>query len=199
MSKSMSRGLLCAALITLPSVAMAHTGQSNSYGFLHGFLHPIGGLDHILAMVLVGLVAVQLGGKAIWLVPASFLAMMAVGGAAGLTSFPVPFVEVGIAMSVIVLGAVVGLNLAAPTATIMGLVGFFAIFHGYAHGAEMPESAAGLAYGVGFVIATAILHLLGVASGFAVAAASRTHGGALVRVMGASASVAGVGILAGAL
>jgi urease accessory protein len=110
---------------------------------MHGFEHPISGLDHILAMVMVGVFAWQLGGRALWLVPMSFVLMMAAGGALGVAGIDVPFVEVGIAFSVIVLSMGVALGIKTPVAAAMAVVGLFAIFHGHAHGAEMPEDAGG--------------------------------------------------------
>ena len=131
----MRKGLTIAAALTLvPTAALAHPGFGEMHGFAHGFAHPLGGLDHILAMVTVGIFAWQLGGRALWLVPAAFVAAMAAGGELALTGVPVPMVETGIAASVIVLGAIVALGIKAPLAIAMGLVGLFAIFHGHAHG-----------------------------------------------------------------
>ena len=150
----------------MPSIASAHTGVGDTAGFSHGFLHPLTGLDHVLAMVMVGIFAWQLGGRALWLVPTTFVALMAVGVALGVTGIGVPFVEAGIALSVIVLGAIVALRVRAPVAAAMAVVGLFAIFHGHAHGSEMPESAADIAYGMGFMLATALLHAAGIGLGF---------------------------------
>lgn len=180
-----------------PSVAFAHTGVGDTAGFAHGFLHPLTGLDHVLAMVMVGVFAWQLGGRALWLVPATFVALMAVGGALGVAGIGVPFVEAGIALSVIVLGAIVALRIQAPVAVAMAVVGLFAIFHGHAHGSEMPESAAGLAYGLGFMLATALLHAGGVGLGFLIGWAAERKGPIVVRTAGAAAALAGVAILAG--
>lgn len=180
-----------------PSVAFAHTGVGDTAGFAHGFLHPLTGLDHVLAMVMVGVFAWQLGGRALWLVPATFVALMAVGGALGVAGIGVPFVEAGIALSVIVLGAIVALRIQAPVAVAMAVVGLFAIFHGHAHGSEMPESAAGLAYGLGFMLATALLHAAGVGLGFLIGWAAERKGPIVVRTAGAAAALAGVAILAG--
>lgn len=187
------------ALTLLPTVAFAHTGVGETSGFIHGFGHPISGLDHILAMVMVGVFAYQLGGRALWLVPATFVLVMAVGGALGVAGINVPFVEVGIALSVIVLGAIVALGVKAPTAVAMGIVGLFAIFHGHAHGAEMPEDAGGLAYAAGFMIATAILHVVGIGIGFLIGKIGEQYGSVVVRASGGIAAVAGVGILTGIL
>ncbi len=145
-------------LASMAGVAEAHTGVGSTIGFTHGFMHPLSGIDHMLAMVAVGLFAARLGGSALWLVPSAFVAMMAVGGFLGISGVELPFVEIGIAASVIVLGAAVALDFNLPTAAAMALVGFFALFHGHAHGAEMPETANGLTYGIGFMLATALLH-----------------------------------------
>ena len=142
----MARRLALAALTLLitAAAAEAHTGVGSTMGFTHGFGHPFSGLDHILAMVAVGLFAANLGGRALWLVPLSFVAMMAVGGALGVAGIDMPFVEIGIAASVIVLGLAVAMQWNLPVAGAMALVGFFALFHGHAHGAEMPVDASGL-------------------------------------------------------
>lgn len=181
----------------LPTIALAHTGVGDTSSFLHGFEHPIFGLDHVLAMVTVGIFAWQLGGRAIWLVPATFVVVMALGGALGISGIDVPYVETGIALSVVVLGAVVALGVKAPVAVAMGLVGLFAIFHGHAHGAEMPEDAGGLAYGIGFMMGTALLHLFGLLIGFAIGYLGDRYGRLIVRGAGAAVAVAGIGIVTG--
>jgi urease accessory protein len=155
------------------------------------------GLDHVLAMVMVGVLAFQLGGRATWLLPATFVLVMAFGGALGMAGFNVPFVEIGIALSVIVLGAVVALNIKAPVAAAMAVVGLFAVFHGHAHGAEMPENAAGITYAVGFMMATAILHMAGLALRFAIGRGGERSGFLATRLAGGFATIAGVGILTG--
>jgi urease accessory protein len=163
-----------------------------------GFLHPLIGIDHVLAMVAVGLLAAQLGERALWLVPASFVAAMAAAGLAGMAGVTLPMTEIGIAASVVVLGGAIALRLAMPVAAAMALVGFFAIFHGYAHGLETPETASGLLYGLGFVGATALLHGLGIAIGLAVGRLDGAVGRNLVRVAGSVAAMIGVVMLAGA-
>src|SRR6202011_1710641 len=139
--------LAVASLALVPSLAFAHPGHDGTPDLVHGFMHPLGGIDHILAMVAVGLIAARLGGRALWLVPASFVVTMAVAGLAGMAGIALAHAEAGIALSVVVLGAMIALRLTMPVAAAMALVGFFAIFHGYAHGAEMPETVSGLAYG----------------------------------------------------
>src|SRR5262249_3292444 len=153
--------------------------------------------DHVLAMVMVGVFAWQLGGLALWLVPATFVAVTAAAGAFGIAGVGVPFVETGIAVSVIVLGAIVAFTVKPPVAAAMGVVGLFAIFHGHAHGAEIPEDAGGVAYAAGFMIATALLHLAGIGAGFLIGKASEHYGASAMRLAGGLAAVAGVGLLAG--
>ncbi len=188
------------SLATLyPALAYAHVGVGETSGFTHGFAHPISGLDHVLAMILVGIFAFQLGGRALWLVPAAFVGMMAVGGALGVAGITMPFVELGIALSIIVLGAAVAFEVQAPVAIASGLVGLFAVFHGYAHGAEMPESAGGLAYAAGFMAATALLHIAGIGIGFTIGKIGQRVGPSVVRLIGGLAALAGIGILTGTL
>ena len=160
--------IAAASLALAPVAAFAHPGHESA-SLISGFVHPMGGVDHIIAMVAVGLLAARLGGRALWLVPASFVTAMAVAGAAGSMGAGLPYVETGIAVSVLVLGAIAALGVAMPIAVAMGLVAFFAVFHGYAHGVEMSETVSGLAYGAGFVAATAILHGVGIGLGWAIA------------------------------
>jgi urease accessory protein len=190
--------LALAALLLVPTAAFAHTGIGTVHGFAHGFAHPLGGLDHILAMVTVGVFAAQLGGRALWLVPATFVLAMGAGGTAGAAGISIPLVEIGIALSVVVLGAIVALKAKAPIAVAMGMVGFFAIFHGYAHGAEMPQDAGGAAYGLGFVMATALLHVAGIGFGLLAGRFCQRHGAIATRVAGSLVALAGVALLAGA-
>jgi urease accessory protein len=154
-----------AVLLSLSGTALAHSGHGEASGFAHGFGHPLGGPDHVLAMVAVGLYAALLGGRALWLVPATFVAVMAAGGALGAAGFSLPYTEIAIALSVVVLGLAVALRLSLPTMAAMALAGAFAIFHGHAHGTEMPPDATGHAYAAGFMLATASLHGAGIALG----------------------------------
>jgi urease accessory protein len=187
---------LAAVLMLAPTTAFAHTGAGYAHGFADGFAHPLGGLDHILAMVTVGVLAWQLGGRATWLVPASFVSLMAIGGTFGIAGEPLPWVELGIAASVIVLGAMVALGVKAPLAVAMGIVGLFAIFHGYAHGTEMPLDASGGVYAAGFMLATALLHVAGIALGFLIGRIGDLYGRLAYRLGGGLVALAGVGILA---
>ncbi|WP_119390830.1 HupE/UreJ family protein [Taklimakanibacter lacteus] len=179
------------------AAAEAHTGVGSTMGFGHGFGHPFSGFDHVLAMVAVGLFAANPGGRAMWLVPASFVVMMAVGGTLGIAGFTMPFVEIGIALSVIVLGAAVALNWNLPVTAAMTLAGFFAIFHGHAHGAEMPVDASGLAYGAGFILATALLHIIGIGASLGASVAARNYSRRITQAGGSAMALAGVAILAG--
>ncbi|MEW6255210.1 MAG: HupE/UreJ family protein [Pseudomonadota bacterium] len=180
----------------LPSIALAHTGAGDAHGFAHGFFHPLTGIDHVLAMVAVGILAWQCGGRALWAVPLAFVAVMVAGGVLGVSGLDLPFVEIAIALSVVVLGTAVALGITLPLAAAMGLAGVFALFHGHAHGAEMPEDASGLAYGLGFVLATAALHLAGLGLGMGIARLGERHGAALVRMSGAAIALGGVALLA---
>lgn len=163
----MTKRILTTALMMMAmmGVAQAHPDSGQAIGFSHGFIHPLGGWDHIVAMVAVGFFAATLGGRAVWAVPTTFVVMMTVGGAWGMAAMPLPFVEIGILASVVVLTGVAVLRWNASLYSAMALCGFFAVFHGYAHGAEMPTEASGLTYALGFVLATSLLHVAGLAVG----------------------------------
>jgi urease accessory protein len=187
---------LTVATVTLtPALALAHTGIGQPAGFAHGLMHPIGGIDHVLAMIGVGLFAALLGGRALWLVPASFVAMMALGGTLGLASLTIPFVELGIGLSVVAFGIAVAARLNLPVAAAMAFVGFFAMFHGHAHGAEIPDGAAGLGYGLGFLLATAVLHVAGIALGWLIEKRGEAPARRLAQVSGVGLALSGVAIL----
>ncbi|MDS4042142.1 MAG: HupE/UreJ family protein [Candidatus Competibacter sp.] len=155
-----------AALLALaPAIALAHQETGQITGLLSGFEHPISGLDHVLAMIAVGLWGAVLGPPAIWVLPVAFPVVMAFGGLMGLLGFPLPGVEIGIAISAITLGAMVLAQLRPPLWLAAALVAFFAIFHGHAHGRELPEGTSALLYSLGFVAATGLLHLVGILIG----------------------------------
>ena len=162
-------GLL--AYVAILPVAEAHTFGSQGAGLMAGLTHPLVGLDHLLAMIAVGIWAGQLGGRAVWLIPLTFVSVMA--AAATLASFGLllPLMEPAIACSVLVLGLLIAGSVRLPTSVGVLLVGLFAVFHGYAHGLELPQAASPILYGAGFVLATALLHGLGI--GFA--SNSRQH------------------------
>ena len=191
----MRRTLLAAALVLVPSLALAHPGlPGHTHDLATGFVHPLGGIDHVLAMVAVGLWGAFLGPPAIWLLPVVFPLVMALAGAYGVLGLPLHGVETGIALSAIMLGAMVAGAVRPPLWVAALLVGAFAVFHGYAHGVELPVGADAIAFSMGFVIATGMLHLSGIAFG------GLSHwpaGRIAVRVVGAVIAVIGVGYLAG--
>lgn len=145
--------------------AFAHPVKGEAIGFLTGFLHPISGLDHVVAMIAVGLWGAQLGAPAIWLLPVAFPIVMAFGGMLGLMGVPLPGTEIGIAASAIMLGTVVMLEVRPPLVVAAVVVSFFAIFHGHAHGSELPAGQSALLFSIGFVIATGCLHGVGISIG----------------------------------
>jgi len=186
------RPVLAGILIAVTALpAAAHVGHGEVHGLVHGFMHPISGLDHMLAMVAVGMLAAIMGGRALWIVPLSFMAMMAVGGALAIAGLGVPYVELGISLSVVVLGAAVALQWPLPVGAAVALAGVFAVFHGYAHGAEMPVDASGASYGAGFLAATGLLHLAGIGIGLVLGRSAPTAG-LLSRLAGGAIAVAGV-------
>jgi urease accessory protein len=179
-----------------PRAALAHTGEDVAGGLVAGLVHPISGLDHVLAMVAVGLWGAQLGTPALWLLPVTFPVVMAMGGALGIAGVQMPGVEGGIALSAIALGAMVAAAARPRLAVAAVLVGTFAIFHGYAHGEELPSAVAPLAYSAGFVIATGCLHAIGIGLGII---ARWPAGATLVRAGGIAIGLAGLVFLARAV
>jgi len=184
------------AIAFMPSVALAHSGEGISGGFLAGFTHPIFGWDHVAAMVAVGLWGAFLGRPAIWVLPVVFPLVMAVGGVLGVLGVPLPGVEEGIATSALILGLMVLLAVRPPLWVAALLVGAFAIFHGHAHGTELPAAANAVAYSIGFVLATGLLHLAGIGLGLLIA---MPLGRVAVRAAGGAIALAGLGFLTGAL
>ena len=154
-------------LVALPLVAWSHTGHGAAGGFVAGLFHPLGGVDHLLAMVAVGLWAAQAGGRALRAVPATFVTVMVAGAMLGMAGLAVPFIEAGILASVLILGLLITAALRLPLSVSVPLVGILALFHGHAHGAAMPLAGGALPYIAGFVVATAVLHLSGVGAGLA--------------------------------
>lgn len=184
---------LAAAATVAASPAFAHTGVGGVSSFAAGIAHPLGGLDHILAMVAVGLWAGLTGGRALWAYPAAFIAFMVVGGLVGFAGIDLPMVEVGIALSVVVLGACVALRASLPVAVGAALCAVVAIVHGYAHGAEMHAEHGAIGYAAGFVLATALLHGVGIALGIGLSRLPLIA----VRATGAAVAIAGVALLVG--
>jgi urease accessory protein len=195
------RFLLSAALALLcclgSPAAFAHVGQGDiAGGFASGFVHPINGWDHVLAMVAVGIWGAQLGRPAIWALPVTFPMVMAFGGVLGAFGIAIPGIEVGIAFSALALGTAIAFAARPPLAVAAVIVAIFAVFHGHAHGTELPESANAMAYSLGFVMATGLLHACGILIG---EVNRRQYGTYVLRVMGAMIGAGGVYFLFAAL
>jgi urease accessory protein len=193
MTKSAQITTILFATLCAASPALAHTGGVVG-GLQSGLLHPITGLDHVVAMVAVGLWGAILGGAAIWQLPVIFPLVMALAGALGALGVPLPGIETGIALSGVVLGGMVLFLIRPPIAVAAALVGLFAIFHGHAHGTELPEAANPITYALGFVVATGTLHLAGIAFGTLI---KSPQGLIAVRAAGAMIAVAGGAFLTG--
>ena len=179
--------LIAAALA--PTIAFAHEETGQAAGFLAGLLHPVTGVDHVLAMISVGLWGAVLGPPAIWVLPVAFPLVMALGGLMGLLGIPLPGVEIGIALSAIVLGTMVLAEARPPIWLAALIVAVFAVFHGHAHGRELPEGTSALLYSLGFVIATGLLHAVGILLGAAYRWPAGRRG---LRVAGAGVALAGI-------
>lgn len=187
-----SLALLAAFALAAP-LAQAHEGAGLAGGFMSGFAHPLLGWDHVIAMLAVGLWGAFLGAPALWLLPVVFPLVMAAGGVLGVLGVPLPAVEIGIAASAVALGGVVAGALRPPLWVAALLVALFAVFHGHAHGTELPQAASPLAYSLGFVVATGLLHLTGITLGLL---ARWPAGRIAVRGMGAGIALLGVLFLA---
>jgi urease accessory protein len=183
------RFITCLALLLLTQAAHAHSDHGAAGGFVSGLTHPVTGPDHVVAMVAVGLWGAFLGKRAMWALPVIFPMVMALGGALGVLGVPLPFVEAGIALSGVVLGLMVLFVVKPPLWVAAALVGIFAVFHGHAHGTELPESASPLTYAIGFVISTGLLHLCGIGFGmltkWPAGVIAVRAGGAVIAVIGA--------------
>jgi urease accessory protein len=190
--KKLALAALLLTAATLP--AYAHVGIGPTSSFPAGFMHPLSGLDHLTVMIAVGLWAALKGGKAIWAWPLAFVGVMLGGAALGMAHIPVPFVEPGILASVVALGLLVALAVDLPVSAGVAIIGVFALLHGHAHGTEVPENAAGLDYMAGFALATAMLHLIGIAAGLAFGLRYR----GLTRAAGAACAAIGIGLAFGA-
>jgi urease accessory protein len=180
-------------LLATASPAWAHGREGAAQGLLTGLSHPVSGADHVLAMVAVGLWGAQLGAPAVWVLPVTFPMVMAFGAFLGLVGMPVPGIEIGIAASAVLLGLMVARMARPPLAVAVVLVGLFAIFHGHAHGTELPPGQSGLMYSVGFVVATGLLHAAGIALGLL---HGRSWGRLVIRLAGAGVMSAGLFFLA---
>jgi urease accessory protein len=180
---------LIVLFLFLPGTALAHPGVGAATGFMHGFSHPISGADHLLAMVAVGLWASQIGGRALWAVPCTFVGVMVLGGVLGATGVAVPFVEEGILVSILILGVLIAGAFKLPLVYSSLIVGLFAIFHGHAHGAEMPASTEAASYAAGFAVATAMLHVAGIGLGMLL---QKTNLQLISRVAGGAIALSGV-------
>ncbi|AVT47305.1 HupE/UreJ family protein [Shewanella baltica] len=187
-------GLLLLLTLCWIAPVSAHEIHSGG-GFMSGFNHPVLGFDHLLAMLSVGMLSTQLGGRAIWTVPLAFVVFMLVGGILGLYAIAVPFVEIGIALSVLLLGLAIAFDRQIPLLFAMAFVGVFAIFHGHAHGAEMPALASPVLYALGFLFGTAVIHLGGVMIGLGMQRLTGKRN--LMRVTGAAIAAMGGYLLAG--
>jgi len=177
------------ALALLPAIALAHEEAGQATGFISGLVHPVSGFDHVLAMIAVGLWGAVLEPPAIWVLPVAFPLVMALGGMMGLLGFPLPGVELGIAVSAIVLGVMVLAEVRPRLWVAAAIVAFFAIFHGHAHGRELPEGTSALLYSLGFVMATGLLHATGIVLGLAHRWAA---GRQFVRVAGVGVALGGI-------
>jgi urease accessory protein len=188
---------LPAILALMPEAAFAHSGHDHVAGFAAGFAHPLGGLDHALAMLSVGLLAAHLAGRALWALPLAFLGAMAFGGVIGAAGAAFPFVELGIAISVVALGLALALG-RLPLGGAVAATAMFGVFHGHAHGTELPGAGSAAAYGLGFLVATALLHLAGITAGLASARAAGSFGPLGRQASGAAIAVAGLVIVSAA-
>ncbi len=184
-------------VLSFGNLAEAHTFGAQGAGFLQGALHPLGGADHVLAMVAVGLWAGLMGGRARWALPLAFVAMMVAGGLSGAMGMILPGAETVIALSVVILGGAAALRIKWPVAAGAGLVGLFALFHGFVHGAEVPQAASWLTYALGFVLATSLLHMAGVLAATRLDDKGKRFGG-FVRLSGGAIAAAGMLLLIGA-
>ncbi len=195
-SASTKRTALAALLLLAAAMpAYAHVGAGVTSSFTAGFGHPLSGLDHLTVMIAVGLWAAMKGGRAVWAWPLAFVGVMLAGGTLGMLQVPMPFVEPAILASVVTLGLLVALAIDLPVSAGVAIIGLFALFHGHAHGTEVPENAGGLEYMAGFAVATALLHAVGIAA--ALGLGLRFRG--LARAAGAGCAAVGVGLAFGML
>lgn len=183
-------------LCLLPGAAMAHITSTGQGGFGSGFAHPLTGLDHFLAMFAVGLWGAQMGGRPVWTLPVTFPLVMVMGGIAGMLGIELTGIEIGIAVSIVALGAAIALAWRPAEWIALLLIGFFAVCHGYAHGVELPRAADPADYAIGFVLATGMIHLFGIGVGLAL---NKPMGGRLARLLGGLIGLFGVYFLVAAI
>ena len=188
---------VAAAVAACPITVLAHPAAEHVIGFMQGIAHPFGGIDHLLAMVAVGLLGARLGGRARWLIPASFMTLMAVGTCLGMAGVSLPLVETGIAASIVVFGLLLasGRDMTVPSTMIV--VGFFALFHGHAHGSEAAPDVAGIGYEFGLLLATGVLHASGVLAAMLLMRWNRAAATPVLRWSGSLVALGGLGVLAG--
>ena len=175
--------------VLLPSFAYAHAGIGEAGSFMHGLAHPVSGMDHVCAMLAVGLWAAQRGGRFVWAMPLTFVGMMALGGAFPTLGISLPFIEQGVVLSVLLLGILIAAPVRLSLTLASSMVGLFALWHGHAHGAEIPALSSGIIYALGFVLSTSLLHVIGIAFGLAMQWLVR---GCAVRFAGAGIALCGV-------
>jgi urease accessory protein len=192
-AQHVQRSAIAALLMTLLAMsvdpASAHTGGGGLGGFASGFEHPLFGFDHLLAMLAVGIWGAQMGGRTVWTLPVTFPLVMAAGGILGMAGVPLPNVELGVALSVLVLGLAIAFAWRPFEPVALGIIAVFAIFHGYAHGVELPFAADPAAYSVGFVMATGAIHVAGIAVGLLI---GKLLGGWVSRGLGGAIAVGGL-------
>jgi urease accessory protein len=199
MPRTTLRLLLAASILVAPGVAMAHPGHGAELALSAGLAHPWSGIDHVLAMTAVGLLAARLGGRALWAVPAAFLGLMALGGLVSAAGLSMPYAEAAVALSVVAFGCAIASRLAPPILAAMALVGVFALFHGHVHAGEMPANVSALAYGFGFLAATALLHGLGIGLGLVIGNGDPVLQRRAVRICGIAIGLVGTGLVLGAI
>ena len=176
-------------IAAIPAFALAHSGHEHTSSIMAGFMHPLGGLDHLLAMLAIGLWAASLGGRAQLLVPMAFVGTMLIGGGLTIAGIHVPFIEQGILLSVILMGVLLLAAVRSSLAICIAIAGVFALFHGAAHGLEMPLNSSGIQYALGFASATALLHIVGMGFGTVI---TRLHAPIANRLIGCAIALSGV-------
>ncbi len=190
------RAALVASALLLPTAAFAHPVIDHAAGFASGFAHPFGGIDHVLAMVAVGMLAANLGGRALWALPLAFLSLMVAGGALAMAAVAIPYVELAIGLSVVVFGAVLAAQRRWPVVAATALVAIFAVFHGHSHGTEVAATLSAGAFTAGFVLATGLLHLSGIALWMRIADLGQRRARLCGQLGGGAIALAGIVLLA---